>query len=149
MNQLNNGLYKINEWADIINCHILPGEKILEGLNHPAILLIAQMSSQNNLLNNNYTNKCIEYAKKYNNVIGFIDMENITPNNLEYIHMTPGVNLQNKKDNFGQQYNTPEKIICNNNSDIIIVGRGIYQSKNPKEMAKKYQKQGWEAYLQK
>jgi uridine monophosphate synthetase len=143
MYQLNNGIYKINEWADIINCHILPGEKILEGLNHPAILLISQMSSKDNLLTNNYKRKCIEYAKKYNNIIGFIDMENITPNNLEFIHMTPGVSLKDKNDNFGQQYNTPEKIIKDNNSDILIVGRGIYKSKNPKEMVKKYQEEGW------
>jgi uridine monophosphate synthetase len=149
MYQLNNGIYKINEWADIINCHILPGEKILEGLNHPAILLIAQMSSKNNLLTEEYTTKCIDYAKKYSNVIGFIDIENITPNNLEFIHMTPGVSFKNTNDNFGQQYKTPKTIIGEKKSDIIIVGRGIYKSKNPKEIVKKYQMVGWENFHEK
>jgi hypothetical protein len=55
-------VYHIAEWADIVNAHILPGPGIIEGLkqgvslvkknsNDRALLLLAQMSSKDNLLN--------------------------------------------------------------------------------------------------
>jgi hypothetical protein len=63
--------------------------------------------------------------------------------------MTPGVSFKNTNDNFGQQYKTPKTIIGEKKSDIIIVGRGIYKSKNPKEIVKKYQIVGWENFHKK
>lgn len=141
------GIYRISKWADIINCHILCGPSIIKGLSANAILLIAQMSTQENLLNELYQLKCIEYAERFKHVIGFITMKNITPDHADLINMTPGVSLNVSGDDLGQQYKTPDTVISQNGSDIIIVGRGIYNSDNPELMAKKYKEQGWNAYL--
>ena len=149
--QFTDGIYNIMNWAEIINCHILPGPSIIESLKKVSIgnglLLIAQMSSKDNLITSEYTKKCIEYANKYKDfVMGFICTGSITTNP-EFIHMTPGVNINVKGDKLGQQYKTPEEVIYENGSDIIIVGRGIYSAENPEKMAKEYKEKGWNAYL--
>ena len=103
------------------------------------------MSSQDNLAQGKYTEKTIEMAKKYDDfVIGFIGMKKLVEDN-KFITMTPGVKLVEGTDNLKQQYNTPEKVITSG-SDIIIVGRGIYESANPEEEAKKYREEGFNAY---
>jgi len=47
----------------------------------------------------------------------------------------------------GQQYNTPENVIGKQGSDVIIVGRGIYEADDPVAEAKKYKEAGLTAYL--
>jgi uridine monophosphate synthetase len=63
-----------------------------------------------------------------------------------FINLTPGVQLAQGSDTLGQQYNTPDKVIREQKSDVIIVGRGIYQAENPQAEAKNYRQAGWEAY---
>ena len=121
------------------------------------LLLLAEMSSAGNFITAEYTQKTLDLAldSKYNDfVMGFIAQHALTdaPN---LIHMTPGVQggIDGKGkasgDNLGQQYNTPHNVIVNSGSDIIIVGRGIYEDKNPEIAAKSYRDAGWAAYLEK
>lgn len=49
-------------------------------------------------------------------------------------------------DGLGQQYQAPSEVIGTKLSDIIIVGRGIYSSPDPKAEAIKYQEAGWKSY---
>lgn len=49
-------------------------------------------------------------------------------------------------DVLGQQYTTPEDVIFNKGSDVIIVGRGILEAPDRLEAAESYRKSGWEAY---
>ncbi len=150
--QYEGGIYKISSWADIVNAHILPGPGIIEGLkaaDHSkgrGLLLLAEMSSKGSLANGTYTQSAINMALEYSDfVIGFISQQKLVEDP-RFIHMTPGVHLAKADDSLGQKYTSPEEIICNKRSDIIIVGRGIIEALNPVEEAQRYQKSGWEAY---
>jgi len=79
-------------------------------------------------------------------VIGFIAMRKLS-DDPRFIYLTPGVQKSAGKDALGQQYKTPHHVICEKQSDIIIVGRGIYAAKNPVLEAQEYKVLGWQAYL--
>lgn len=160
--QYQKGVYKIVEWADLVNCHIVPGPGIIEGLAEVAqesgqergLILLAQMSSEGNLATDEYTKKAVAMANQYRDfVVGFIgnggDVRELSKlakmTGPEFIIFTPGVKLGGGNDSLKQQYTTPEDVI-KAGSDVIIVGRGIYGEKDPKEAAKQYQKAGWEAH---
>jgi len=157
--QFSKGIYHIADWADFINAHTIVGPGIVEGLKkvnkNSGLILLAQMTPKGNLFTQEYGEKSVEIAKTHADfVMGFIgssDKPELLQNIREkagnnFLIMTPGIKLQSGGDNLGQTYNTPEKS-AKNGGDIIIVGRGIYQSENPKTEAEKYQKAGWEAYL--
>lgn len=155
MHQYQDGIYHIADWSDIVNAHTVPGPGIIDGLKEVGLrkgrglLLLAEMSSKDNLATGEYTAKTIEMAKANKDfVIGFISQKSLCEEP-EFIYMTPGVKMSQGGDDMGQQYNTPEKVIKDKNSDIIIVGRGIYEADNPVEEAKKYREAGWQAYLNK
>lgn len=150
--QMSKGIYKISQWADIVNCHIIPGEGIIDGLRESVagrdigLVLIAQMSSKGSLAIGDYTKHAIELAKKNKDfVFGFI-CTSLVCDDSQFIHLTPGVHLGKSGDTQGQQYNNPDDVICKKMSDVIIVGRGIYEASDPVERAKEYQKAGYAAY---
>nr|MBI4156824.1 orotidine-5'-phosphate decarboxylase [Candidatus Woesearchaeota archaeon] len=163
--QYTKGIYKIIDWADFVNCHVISGEDIIKSLNIAAkdkiknniprgLILLAQMSSKGTLATGDYTKNVVEMAKRNKDfVVGFIgngsnpeELEELA--NLaepEFIIFTPGIRIDSSSDSLGQLYSTPALAI-NSGSDIVITGRGIYQSNDPYKLAKLYRKQGWEAY---
>lgn len=150
--QYQDGIYRISDWADITNAHIIPGAGIIEGLKQVGLakgrglLLLAEMSSIGTLAKGRYTEQAVEWASEHAEfVIGFICTRKLsdTP---AFIHMTPGVQLKSGRDSLGQQYFTPEKVIGEQKSDVIIVGRGIYDATNPLIEAKNYREAGWLAH---
>lgn len=150
--QYQEGIYRIADWADIVNAHTLPGPGIISGLSdvglpkQRGLLLLAEMSSAGNLINADYTQKTLRMAEQFPEfVLGFITQKKLSPDPW-WLYMTPGVQLEAGKDTLGQQYVTPEKAIVENESDIIIVGRGILKAKDPLLEAQKYRKAGWNAY---
>ncbi|XP_042350408.1 uridine 5'-monophosphate synthase [Plectropomus leopardus] len=150
--QYEGGLYQISSWSHIVNAHAVPGPGVVKGLSAvgkplgQGCLLIAQMSSQGSLATGEYTNAVLKMAEEQSDfVIGFICGSKITKRP-EFIHMTPGVQLQAGGDGLGQQYTTPEEVLCNKGSDVIIVGRGILEAPDRLEAAESYRKSGWEAY---
>lgn len=147
------GIYHIADWADIVNAHSLPGPGIIKGLaevglkKQRALLLLAEMSSENNLLDPIYAEKTLEMAEQYPEfVIGFISQRKLN-DDPHWIYMTPGVQIAATGDTLGQQYIAPEQAIGVQGTDIIIVGRGILSAADPLAEARRYRKAGWDAYL--
>jgi len=159
---------KIYEWANLVTIHLNMGPGILQALqnsvssfeNKIGFVPVVQASSKDNLMDINYTTKCLEMMKEYKNIIPAIvcqnanQIRNILKINKHhndrgmYLFMTPGVHLDSSSDQLGQQYRSVKDAIFNEGNDLIIVGRGIYNSSNPLEIAEKYRENAWEAYLQ-
>ncbi|XP_026150299.1 uridine 5'-monophosphate synthase isoform X1 [Mastacembelus armatus] len=151
-NQYEGGLYQISSWSHIVNAHAVPGPGVVKGLSAVGkplgrgCLLIAQMSSQGSLATGEYTNAVVKMAEEHSDfVLGFICGSKITKRP-EFIHMTPGVQMQTGGDALGQQYATPEEVICSKGSDVIIVGRGVLEAADRLKAAETYRKSGWDAY---
>jgi orotidine-5'-phosphate decarboxylase len=81
-------------------------------------------------------------------VVGVVSRHRPTGLPPNMVVMTPGVKLLQGTDSLGQKYITPEEAIGDLDSDIIIVGRGIYTSPNAVETAKQFRERGYSAYLQ-
>lgn len=149
--QYGKGIYKIANWADITNAHILPGPGIITGLKKVGLplkrglLLLAEMSSEGSLTDKSYAQHAVEMALQFSDfVIGFISQRQLL-SDPRFLFMTPGVHLHTSQDPLGQRYRTPEKAI-DSGTDIIIVGRAIYNAKDPKQEASLYRQTAWNAY---
>ena len=150
--QYTSGIFRIADWADMVTVHSIAGDGTLEALRstpktkNAAFLLLAQMSSANTLAQGSYTDATVKLALQYpDNVIGVICREKLS-DNPALLHLTAGVQMAEGTDGFGQQYLTPDKVINELGSDIIIVGRGILQAQDPLAQAQQYKKAGWDAY---
>lgn len=154
--QYAHGMYRIADWAQLINCHAVPGDGILAGLREAAVesgkpdracVMIAQMSSAGNLCaTGDYAKQTVAMATANSDfVVGFICVEKVSADE-RFLHMTPGVSMSSAGDKLGQQYLTPEEVIGSRKSDIMIVGRGIYKAEDPVEAAIAYKQAGFEAY---
>jgi orotidine-5'-phosphate decarboxylase len=163
--QYHGGALRISEWAHIINCAILPGEGIVEALaqttqspdfrdaNQRGLLILAEMTSKGSLATGEYTARSVEYARKYKGfVMGFVStrtLSDMLPEQKEegedFVVFTTGVNLSDKGDKLGQQYQTPGSAV-GRGADFIIAGRGIYKADDPVEAVQRYREEGWKAY---
>ena len=153
MHQFGGGIYRIADWADIVNAHVLPGPGIIKGLQEAVrdkqcgLILLAEMSSAGHLMDQDYIHATLNIAEHHADfVFGFITQRAVSKDP-HWINMTPGVKLEKGIDKLGQQYVTPEMAIKDHGSDIIIVGRGILAAADPLKEARAYREAGWNAYL--
>ncbi|GMM30675.1 orotidine-5'-phosphate decarboxylase [Martiniozyma asiatica (nom. inval.)] len=157
--QYKDGIYRIASWADITNAHGVTGPMIVTGLKQAAeettseprgLLMLAELSSKGSLAKGEYTKQTVDIAKSDKDfVIGFIAQNDMggRDEGFDWIIMTPGVGLDDTGDALGQQYRTVSQVV-QTGTDVIIVGRGLYgKGRDPVEQAQRYQKAGWEAYL--
>nr|XP_024656007.1 uridine 5'-monophosphate synthase-like [Maylandia zebra] len=98
--QYDGGLYQISSWSHIVNAHAVPGPGVVKGLSAVGkplgrgCLLIAQMSCQGTLAAGEYTKAAVQMAEEHSDsVMGFICGSKLTERP-EFIHMTPGVQMQ-------------------------------------------------------
>ena len=150
--QYQDGIYHIVDWADIVTAHSISGPGIITALKEVGLtkdrglLLIAEMSSEANLIYENYIESTVEIATRETDfVIGLIAQRHLTKNP-KLIHLMPGVQLSVTNDAFDQRYTDPQKASLDNEADIIIVGRGIYAAESPLKSAQHYRELAWEAY---
>lgn len=136
-------------------------QEALEQLEWPprerALLLLAEMSSEGNLLTPAYTEECVTMARDHKDfVLGFIAQRTLnTQRGDNFITFTPGVAFPPSEspsgprmngDGLGQQYNSPRRMVLEKGTDVIIVGRGILSARDRKAEAEKYRKEAWKAY---
>ncbi|MFQ5406418.1 MAG: orotidine-5'-phosphate decarboxylase [Candidatus Micrarchaeia archaeon] len=162
--QYEGGVYKIVDWAHLVTAHSNPGDGVIQGLEAAVkekkfkkprgALLLAQMSSKENLLDEQYMKKTVQMGKNHASfTAGFIgngsnpkELKKLSKNaSANFPIITPGIKFSPKSDGLKQQYCTPNLAI-KNGSDCIIVGRGITQAKNAGKTAEKYKKEAWSAY---
>jgi uridine monophosphate synthetase len=157
------GIYDIRSWADIVTAHRISGPDIVDGIaagwadveRIGGILLLAQMSSQGNLLNLNYTKETIETGKGSPHVIGYIGNGSSAEEVKQLRSLvgdgqmiwTPGINLNSEAGKMGQRYGNPRDSISSG-ADIIIVGSGIHGQSNRVAAAKAYADASWNALLE-
>lgn len=146
-------------YADLVTVHGVSGPGVLDGLRKSCkehdcgVLLLAEMSSKDNLIDTTYTKRVIQMAQNNSDiVVGFIGQQKYTnvtvcdttvvtnttggATNTNFLTFTPGVHTSGAGDQLGQQYNTPEHLVGTKNVDVLIVGRGIYQSADPVQACK-------------
>eukprot|EP00051_Salpingoeca_urceolata_P014216 m.180502 g.180502 ORF g.180502 m.180502 type:complete len:500 (+) comp18016_c0_seq5:138-1637(+) len=154
--QARDGYHRITAWCDFVNAHSLPGSGVVNGLAQAfqdrgtckGLLLLAEMSSAGNLCTQEYSQATVAMADAHpETVFGFIAQHKLKDTDLDpFVYMTPGVKLNQGTDALGQQYNTPSSVIVDRQSDVIIVGRGVYKADDPTAAAQAYQTEGWAAY---
>lgn len=143
--QFKYGVYKITDWADFVTSHVIGGFDSLNCFGNVGVITIIGMSSKGTLTDGTYQDEALKTALSHPNVMGGVAQKTLPD---ELLLFTPGVNLDDKGDGKGQQYNTPEHVFKNLKTDFMIVGRGIYKSENPAKTAEMYKEKGWNAYLE-
>lgn len=107
---------KFSNWVDMVTVMSDVDTKVIDNLS--GVLLVANMSNKSY----DNTEKAIKLSEKNpDKIIGFITQFRIEKENM--INMTPGINLDVQKID-DQCYRNIDDI----DTDIIIVGRGIYNS---------------------
>ena len=143
--QFSYGIYKISNWADFVTSHVIGGYDSLDCFLNVGVVAILGMSSKGTLTDKNYQEEALKVAQSHPNVIGGVSQKQLPE---ELLLFTPGVSLSDSADGKGQQYNTPEHVFRNLQTDFMIVGRGIYKADDAEKAALNYKIAGWNAYLE-
>ncbi len=143
----------IADWADMVTVHVVAGSSSIDALRSTGqldttgLVVVAQMSTEDTLTSREYTKKALQIAQKHQDVVVGIVGQNKRPRDAGLMMFTPGIKLEAGGDDHGQVYNTPQEAFEMRGIDVMIVGRGIYQSENPAEKAAEYKRVGWKSYL--
>ncbi|WKY12245.1 hypothetical protein Q1695_003656 [Nippostrongylus brasiliensis] len=151
------GALKVAQWADLVTVHSVQGSdsigtvfrQVVQDTSYrlSGILLIAQLSTKGSLTAlPGYTEATSEIGEDNADVVcGFICQARVS-SQPDMLHWTPGVNLDLKSDNKGQQWRGIEQAIERQQNDIVIVGRGVTASANPVQELTRYREAAWAAF---
>ncbi|MCJ1455423.1 orotidine 5'-phosphate decarboxylase [Mycoblastus sanguinarius] len=136
-------------------------ERAFEELGPPpqsrGLLLLAQMSSEGNLMTLEYTRACVAAARKNKEfVLGFVSQRSLNEEAEDaFLHFTPGVSLPPegeadanaaRGDGKGQKWRLPKEVVGKDGADVVIVGRGILGAEDRGREAERYREASWRAY---
>lgn len=110
--------HSLQHWVDLVTVHTLVSNDVIQQLS--GVVLVANMS------NNTYdfSEKACEMANEYiHHVVGFVTQQRIKRIHSSFVCMTPGISLKEHAVN-DQKYRRKDQL----DTDIVIVGRTIYQS---------------------
>ncbi|XP_059476297.1 uridine 5'-monophosphate synthase isoform X2 [Neocloeon triangulifer] len=154
--QYSGGYFDISRWADLVTVHSLPGEGVLQAIQGESeklgaprgCFLLAEMSSEGNLITMEYIKGTTQMATKYPKIVaGLVCQSLLLADQVGLVQLTPGVRRgEVKEDGLGQQWVTPEEAVIDKGGDVIVVGRGVTAAKNPAVEAKLYRDDLWAAY---
>ena len=147
----------------MVTSHSVSGPVVVDGIAEAwdevervvGVLLLAQMSSSGNLLEDSYPDKTLEMGTASPHVIGYIG-NGSSPTELRDLRSkvgegkmiwTPGVNLRSPEGILGQRYGNPSEAV-RAGSDAIIVGSGIHGATDPLTAAREYASTSWVALLE-
>jgi uridine monophosphate synthetase len=164
--KIHKSLLMITTIADALTIHAISGLSVLENENIKLpMIIVSEMSSEDNMIDVEYSRKIV---KKLNDVrtlqlLGGLVCQNNIPKFIrpfEYLTMSPGINLEETRDNGNQRYKIPNnnKNNKNNKNDkqnklgmFWIVGRGITKYKNDivkmQNTMELYCEKGWNYFI--
>jgi uridine monophosphate synthetase len=125
------GFFNYKEWANLVTAYPYIGQTGLDAFGRYGIgvFLIAELSINEG--------EILPYKELYKKNKGFPVCGTIGQNNTGMLQATPGIHFDKSGDNFNQVYKTPE-IAREKGADLFIIGRGIYNSKDPLKAIQKY-----------
>ena len=124
----------ISRWADIISVHSMMGEESIKQLNFISIILIAELSTKDCIIDTNYIIRSTEIVNNLDNIVGVVSQHKIYTDKL---HFVPGISLKSSEDGMGQKH-TSIQDGSRDFADIYVVGRSITQSKSPKKTIEEF-----------
>jgi len=123
----------VSKWADIVSVHPIAGfESVQQIPKSISIILIGELSSTNNLINEEYKQNVIEIGTKISNVIGIVCQNKMSDT---LLNIVPGISLTEKGDDKGQHYSSLKE---RDFADVFVIGRSIINSECPVSAIKKY-----------
>lgn len=126
---------KISHWADMVSIHPIAGIESVKQISKclkTGIILIGELSSKNNLINEEYKKNVIDISNRVPNMIGIVCQSKMSDT---LLNIVPGISLTQSGDDKGQQYST---LNDRKFADVFVVGRSIINSKDPLQTIKNY-----------
>jgi uridine monophosphate synthetase len=131
--QIHEGMYKISSWADYVSVHVISGPGILDELNDLGAIVIVNMSTKDNIMDDTYMQNALNIINANTNVVGIVSQ--IKHNSVNIPHIVPGINITSNADSSDQIYNSFE---LKKWADLFVVGRGIIMTANIAEVCREY-----------
>lgn len=120
------------------------------------LLLLAEMSSEGNLMTEEYTAACVKTAQAHRDfVVGFVSQHSLNATEGDnFLCLAPGVTLPPEGadtagltgDGKGQRWRDPKEVVGRDGIDVVIVGRGVLNAEDRGKEAERYRRRAWEAY---